>query len=75
MTKNKKIIKEIFGLSIPIILSNILSAAAGFISMLLIAKVNPNALAAGAIITSTYGLVMMMAISFFLLHQYFNRSL
>lgn len=65
MTEHKKVLKEIMLLALPIIFSNIISASAGLISMLFVAKINSDALASGAIITSTYGLIMMMAISIF----------
>lgn len=65
MTENKIILKKIISLASPIIFSNIINATSGLIGMLLIAKINADALASGAIITSTYGLVIMMAFSIF----------
>lgn len=65
MTKQKNVLKELIILALPIIFSNIISATTGLISMLFVAKINSDALASGAIITSTYGLIMMMAISIF----------
>ncbi len=63
MTQYKIIFKAILILAIPIIFSNIISASSSLISMFLLAKINSDALAAGAIITSTYGLLIMMVIS------------
>lgn len=56
-------LKQLLALAFPIIFANLISASSGFISMFFIAKINPDALAAGAIITSTYGLVIMMVVS------------
>lgn len=50
-------------LALPLIVSNIISASSGLITMYFIAMIHPQALAAGAIITSTYSLVMMMTVS------------
>jgi MATE family multidrug resistance protein len=55
--------KNLFFLSLPLIFSNLINAATSLISMFLLSKININALAAGAIITSTYGLIVMIAIS------------
>nr|MBA3537320.1 MATE family efflux transporter [Tatlockia sp.] len=63
MKQYKIVFKEIFILAIPIIFANIISASSSLISMFLLAKINSDALAAGAIITSTYGLLIMMVIS------------
>lgn len=65
MKEPTKVLKEITKLALPIIFSNIISASTGLISMLFVAKINSDALASGAIITSTYGLILMMAISVF----------
>lgn len=63
MKRHQSTLKQLLTLAIPIIFSNLISASSGLISMFFIAKINPEALAAGAIITSTYGLVMMMVVS------------
>jgi MATE family multidrug resistance protein len=63
MKKYKTVLKKLFSLAIPIIFSNIISASSGLISMFFIASINHNALAAGALITSTYGLVTLMVVS------------
>jgi MATE family multidrug resistance protein len=59
----KTVLKQLVALALPIVFSNIISASSGLISMLFIASINQNALAAGAIITSTYGLITVMVIS------------
>lgn len=59
----KTVLKQLFSLALPIIFSNLISASSGLISMFFIAAINKNALAAGAIITSTYGLVTLMVVS------------
>lgn len=64
MTEYKKTFKALFFFALPIILSTMISSASSFISMLLMAQINSDALAAGALITSTYGLFIMMVISF-----------
>lgn len=63
MKQYKTVLKQLFSLALPIIFSNLVSASSGLISMFFIAEINQNALAAGAIITSTYGLVTLMVIS------------
>lgn len=49
--------------ALPLIFSNLLNAAASLISMYLIAKIDTNSLAASALITSTYGFIIMLVIS------------
>ena len=63
MKQYQPVLKQLFSLALPIVFSNSISASSGLISMLFIASINPNALAAGAIITSTYGLITVMVIS------------
>lgn len=63
MKQYKTVLKQLFSLALPIIFSNLISASSGLISMFFIAAINQNALAAGAIITSTYGLVTLMVVS------------
>ena len=55
--------KKILFLSLPLIFSNLINAANSFISMYLISKIDTEALAAGALITSTYGLIVMIIVS------------
>lgn len=55
--------KNVLLLSLPLIFSNLINATSGLISMYLISKIDTNALAAGAIITSTSGFIMMMVMS------------
>lgn len=55
--------KQLLTLAFPIVFANLINASSSLISMFFIAKINPEALAAGAIITSTYGLIIMMVIS------------
>lgn len=59
----KATFKELFSLALPLIFSNIVSSASGIISMFYIAQINTHALAAGAVISSSYSLLMMMALS------------
>lgn len=63
MKHYKAVLKQLFSLAFPIIFSNIISASSGLISMFFIASINQNALAAGALMSSTYGLVTLMVIS------------
>lgn len=63
MKQYKTVLKQLFSLALPIIFSNLISASSGLISMFFIAALNQNALAAGAIITSTYGLLTLMVVS------------
>ncbi|MBA2649737.1 MAG: MATE family efflux transporter [Legionella sp.] len=63
MKRYHEILKQLLSLAFPIIFANIISASSGLISMFFIATLTPQALAAGAIITSTYGLVTMMVVS------------
>jgi len=55
--------KRLLLLSMPLMFSNCINAATGFISMYFMSQINIHALAAGAIITSTYGLMIMMVVS------------
>lgn len=63
MKKYRSTFKLLLSLAFPIVFANLINASSGLISMFFIAKINPEALAAGAIITSTYGLVIMMVVS------------
>lgn len=63
MTTYKQTSRQLLGLAIPMILSNLLNAASSIISMYFIAQLNTDALAAGAIITTTYGLFFMIALA------------
>jgi len=56
-------IKDLLFLALPLIFSNLINATSGLISMYFLSQINTNALAAGAIITSTYGLIVMVVIS------------
>jgi MATE family multidrug resistance protein len=56
-------LKSLLVLSLPLIFSNLVNASSSLISMYLLSKLSVNALAAGAIITSTYGLIVMIVIS------------
>lgn len=60
---NPSILWQLGRLSTPLILSNLLGAASSFIAMYFIAQLDENALAAGALITSSYSLLMMVALS------------
>ena len=48
----------------PLIFSNLLNIAGGFVSMYLIAQLGKNELSAGALIYSIYGIYMTVALSF-----------
>ena len=63
MKKHTFEIKNLLFLSLPLIFSNLINAATSLITMFLLSKINSDALAAGAIITSTYGLIVMIVIS------------
>ncbi len=63
MNPSKSTLKAIFLLALPLIFSNIVSSASGIISMFFIAQINTEALAAGAVISSSLGLCMMMTVS------------
>lgn len=56
-------IKNVLLLAMPLIFSNLINAASNLISMYLLSQIDANALAAGAIITSTYGFIIMMVVS------------
>lgn len=60
MKKYHNTFKQLLSLAFPIVFANLINASSSLISMFFIAKINPEALAAGAIITSTYGLIIMM---------------
>lgn len=61
--KSKFELKSLLLLSMPLIFSNLINAATNFISMYFMSQINIHALAAGAIITSTYGLIVMVVVS------------
>ncbi|MFC3909019.1 MATE family efflux transporter [Legionella dresdenensis] len=63
MKPQKTITKQLLLLAFPIIFSNVISASSSLVSMYFMAKLNPASLAAGALITSTYGLVILFAVS------------
>lgn len=63
MRLHDSILKKLILLSFPIIISNLINASSSLISMFFIAMLNPEALAAGAIITSTYGLIVMLVVA------------
>src|SRR5688572_19462256 len=63
MKQYRSTLNQLLSVAFPIIFANLISSSSGLISMFFIAKINTQALAAGAIITSTYGLVVMMAVS------------
>lgn len=63
MKQPKFEMKNVLLLAIPLIVSNLTNAASNLIAMYLVAQINATALAAGAIITSTYGFIIMMVIS------------
>lgn len=63
MKLNRIEFKHVAYLAFPLILSNLVNAAASLISMYFLSMISTEALAAGAIITSTYGFIIMMVMS------------
>lgn len=56
-------IKNLLIITVPLIISNLVNAASSLINMYFISKIGRDALAAGALITSSYGLLVMMVVS------------
>lgn len=63
MIKTNFEMRELLNLAVPLIFSNLINISSSLVGMYFISQVSPNTLAAGAIITSTYGLIVMMVIS------------
>lgn len=63
MKQSKFEMKNVLLLAMPLIFSNLINAASGLISMYFLSQIDASALAAGAIITSTYGFIIMMVVA------------
>ncbi|HEU5281419.1 MAG TPA: MATE family efflux transporter [Gammaproteobacteria bacterium] len=56
-------LNNLLKLAIPLMLTNLVNAAASIITMLMLSNINTTALASGALITSTYGFIIMLIMS------------
>jgi MATE family multidrug resistance protein len=76
----KKISKELFSLSIPMALTQLIAVSSGFISMVMLSSLGPDVLAASALIFSTrisilvIGSSILFALSILIGHAYGERE-
>jgi MATE family multidrug resistance protein len=56
-------LNNLLKLAIPLMLTNLVNAAASIITMLMLSNINTTTLASGALITSTYGFIIMLIMS------------